>query len=146
MQTFRPIDRETAALVGWGVRVMLVTPEAETGPATLARRIAGFGGLVEAEADLLDAVGTVVEDVVGYGLFVMDCDAYGGLAAGLHAVAMMGRAAERLPVILISREVGTQTFPEDPYAPTLLRSPLSAVSLRVGFEHALRDRLVYQAA
>jgi hypothetical protein len=30
--------------------------------------------------------------------------------------------------------------------PVTLRAPVSAVSLRVGFEHALRDRLAWRAA
>jgi hypothetical protein len=39
-----------------------------------------------------------------------------------------------------------QVFPEDRSAPILLRAPLSAVSLRVGFEHALRERRLWRAA
>jgi hypothetical protein len=146
MQLFRPIDTESVALVGWGVRVMLLSPNGGEGPGRIADRISGFGGLIEAEADIFAAIEAMQSDGTGYGLFVMECDAYGGLEAGRRAVAMMGRAAERTRVILISREVQVQTFPEDIAQPILLRSPMSAVSLRVGFEHALRDRLVYMAA
>lgn len=142
MQLFRQIDTQSAALVGWGVRVMLVSPEADQ----TAARIAGFGGLVETEADLFAAVEAMHSDTTGYGVFLMDCDAYGGLEAGRRAVALLGRAAEQAKVILLSREVQQQVFPEDGGRPILLRAPVSAVSLRVGFEHALRDRLVYLAA
>ena len=143
MQVLRAIDTDTAALVGWGVRVMLLSPEG-TG-ARVAERIAGLGGVVEVESDLYAAVETLNEDATGFGLFVMECDGFGGLEAGARAVAMMGRAVERMPVILVSSEVAVQTFPET-HAPVLLRAPLSAVALRVGFEHALRARLVYMAA
>jgi len=44
-------------------------------------------------------------------------------------------------VILVSRDCPNQVFPAERRAPIVLRAPLSAVSLRVGFEHALRDRL-----
>lgn len=146
MQVFRQIDTESAALVGWGVRVMLLSLNGGEGPGRVADRISGFGGVIECEADIYAAVEAMQSDATGYGLFVMECDAYGGLEAGRRAVAMMGRAAERTRVILISRDVAVQTFPEDLSQPILLRSPMSAVSLRVGFEHALRDRLVYMAA
>ncbi|MFN4159011.1 MAG: hypothetical protein ACK4GO_11490 [Gemmobacter sp.] len=125
---------------------MLLSPNGGEGPGRIADRIAGFGGLIEAEADLFAAIEAMQSDAIGYGLFIMECDAYGGLEVGRRALAMMGRSAEHTKVILISREVVVQTFPEGPSLPILLRSPISAVSLRVGFEHALRDRLVYQAA
>lgn len=143
MQVLRAIDTETAALVGWGVRVLLLSPEA--GEARVAGRIAGLGGVVEVENDLYAAVETLNDDATGYGLFVMECDGFGGLEAGARVVAMIGRVAERMPVILVSSEVAVQTFPET-HAPILLRAPLSAVALRVGFEHALRARLIYLAA
>ncbi len=143
MQVHRAIDTEPAALVGWGVRVMVLSPDG--GESRTIERIAGLGGRVEVESDLYTAVETLNDDATGYGLFVMECDGFGGLEAGARAVAMMGRAVERMPVILVSSEVAVQTFPET-HAPVLLRAPLSAVALRVGFEHALRERLVYLAA
>ena len=146
MQLFRQLDQEGAALVGWGVRVLLLAPNGGEGGARIAERLQGFGGLIETEYDEYAALEALQADATGFGLFVMECDPYGGLAAGRRVMSMIGLAAERTRCILISREVAVQTFPEDPMQPMLLRSPLSAVSLRVGFEHALRDRLVYQAA
>jgi hypothetical protein len=146
MQLFRTFDQQDAALVGWGVRVLLLAPNGGEGGARIAERLQGFGGLIEAEYDEFAALEALQADATGYGLFVMECDPYGGLAAGRRVVSMLGLAARRTRTILISREVAVQTFPEDPQQPILLRSPLSAVSLRVGFEHALRERLVYQAA
>jgi hypothetical protein len=146
MQVLRAIDTETAALVGWGVRVMLLSPSGGEGPGRVADRIAGLGGVVEVETDLYAAIETLTEDATGYGLFVMECDGFGGVQAGRNAVSMLGRVVERMPVMLVSSEVAVQTFPEQPNAPVLLRAPLSSVALRVGFEHALRERLIYMAA
>lgn len=146
MQLFRQIDPGTAALVGWGVRVMLLSPNGGEGPGRVAERIAGFGGRIETEADIFACVDAIAEDATGFGLLVIECDAFGGLDAGRRVMSMLGSAGERLPVVLISRDVQEQVFPVDGKAPIQLRAPLSAVSLRVGFEHALRDRLVYMAA
>lgn len=146
MQVLRAIDTEAAALVGWGVRVMLLSATGGEGTGRAAERLAGLGGIVEVETDLLSAVETLTDDATGYGLFVMECDGFGGLEAGRHALSMVGRLVESMPVILISAEVAVQTFPEQARAPVLLRAPLSSVGLRVGFEHALRARLIYLAA
>lgn len=143
MQLFRPIDTESAALVGWGVRVLLLSQTGGEGAGRVADRIAGFGGLVEPETDLFQAIETVAGDATGFGLFIMECDGYGGLEAGLRAASLLGRAQETTQIILISRDVQRQEFPSLQGQPILLRAPLSAVSLRVGFEHALRDRTVY---
>ena len=96
---------------------------------------------MELTGDLFVGLEAAIEDPADYGLFVIDCDAIGGLDAGRRAFAMLADVARRLPVILISKECQQQAFPEDRYAPIVLRSPLSAVSMRVGFEHALRERL-----
>lgn len=146
MQVFRQVEAENAALVGWGVRVLLLSPNGGEGQGQVAARIAGFGGIIETESDVFAAVETLLGDATGFGLFVMECDGYGGIEAGRRVIQMMGRAAERMRVILIGNEVAAQSFPDEPGQPILLRAPLSAVSLRVGFEHALRERLVYMAA
>lgn len=139
MQLIRSFEQDNAALVGFGIRVLLLTNETGEGPIT--RRLAGLGGRVEQTDELFAGLEAAIEDTGGYGLFVIDCDAMGGLEQGRKAFSMLGEVARRLPVILISKECGQQTFPEERNAPTMLRAPLSAVSLRVGFEHALRERL-----
>ena len=53
---------------------------------------------------------------------------------------------QNLPVMLIAAGVAQQDFPEDRAEPVVLRAPVSAVALRVGFEHALRERLIWRAA
>lgn len=145
MQMFRQSDQD-ADLVGWGVRVMFLAQDGCPKAEVAAQRLAGFGGLVESEYEFFAALEAMIEDPHGYGLFVMECDSIGGLEAGQRAFSLLRGAGVTLPVILISAECVAQVFPEDRNAPILLRSPLSAVSLRVGFEHALRERLIWQAA
>jgi len=145
MQIFRA-DNHEAELVGWGVRVLMVSDPRATGTESVMRRVSGFGGLVDHQDELYAGLGAMLDDPTGYGLFVMLCDELGGLEVGQKAHALLRGSNCTAPIILISNEVSEQSFPEDRSAPILLRSPLSAVSMRVGFEHALRERLIWQAA
>jgi hypothetical protein len=138
---------EDAALVGWGVRVLLLADPMSNRTEEIMRRVAGFGGLVEEQHELFAAMSALLDDPAGYGMLMMDCDVFGGLEAGRRALSLLRGSGLRIPAILLSSEVkGGQTFPEDRMEPILLRAPVSAVSLRVGFEHALRERLVWRAA
>jgi hypothetical protein len=141
MQVFRPVDYAPATLVGAGLRILLAT--ANPG---VADRLARLGGTVEVEAELFVAIGAIIDDPHGWGLFVIDADGLGGLDEARRVVNLIRADRPMLPVIILSGEVGGQVFPEDPAEPVLLRGPTSAVSLRVGVEHALRDRLVWAAA
>ncbi|HRK42690.1 MAG TPA: hypothetical protein PLH11_06600, partial [Gemmobacter sp.] len=141
MQIFRA-DNHEAELVGWGVRVLMVSDPRATGTESVMRRVSGFGGLVDHQDELYAGLGAMLDDPTGYGLFVMLCDELGGLEVGQKAHALLRGSNCTAPIILISNEVSEQSFPEDRSAPILLRSPLSAVSMRVGFEHALRERLI----
>ncbi len=143
MQITHEFDTIAALPVGYGVRVLFLSADAAS---PLRDRIAGLGGAVETEAELYSALAAMIDDPMGYGLFVMDCDALGGVEAGMRAAATLAAVQSRVPVILISREFSAQVFPQDRDAPVCLRAPMSAVSLRVGFEHALRDRLMWRAA
>jgi hypothetical protein len=98
--------------------------------------------------EVFAALSEAIDDLAGYALFVVDCatDGVGGLEAARHAVMLAGGVASRVPVILVSQDCREQSFPLDRQQPTVLRAPLSAVSMKVGFEHALHDGLVYQAA
>lgn len=143
MHTFRVHEQESAGLVGWGVRVLLL---ASGDDGVLASRIAGFGGRVDVETELYAGLSAVIDDPAGWSLFVVDCDAFGGLEAVRRATSMLGAASERLSILLISSECERQIFPEDRHSPIILRGPVSPVSLRVGFEHALRDRISWRVA
>ncbi len=144
MQQVRSFEQDNAALVGWGIRVMLVTTDGPDGLA--ARRLAGLGGQVECQNELFTGLSQLIDDPYGYGLLVIDCDAFGGVDNVRRACTKLGEEASRVPVILFSRTCPSQLFPPDRHTPILLRAPLSAVSLRVGFEYALRDRLAVRAA
>lgn len=139
MQAVRSLEQQNFALVGFGVHVLLVAPPgAENG---IMNRLAGMGGVVDHRCELFEGLEALIEDPFDYGLCVIDCDAIGGLDAGRRAVQMLSVASRRVPVILVSGECKAQEFPADSQAPVVLRAPASAVSMRVGFEHALRDRL-----
>lgn len=141
MQLFREADQSSAESVGVGVRVLLLAPD-DARPA-IEGRLAALGARVETENELYSGLSMLIDDPFGYGLFVMACDAYGGLEAGERAVSMLNGVAERIPVVLVSRDCQQQVFPEDRRAPIRLRAPASAVSLRIAVELALRDRLVW---
>lgn len=146
MQFFRQDEVEISAIVGWGVRVLLLTAAEDAGQSKVAARVAGLGGIVEVENDAFSALDTLILDGTGYGLFVVECDAFGGLDAGRNLVSMLHKGGVALPVILVCSDCAEQEFPNENNGPVVLRAPVSAVSLRVGFEHAMRDRLVFQAA
>ncbi|WP_022704963.1 hypothetical protein [Pseudorhodobacter ferrugineus] len=146
MQFFRQNESDVSAIVGWGVRVMILTSAEEVTQSKAAVRIAGLGGQVEIENEAFSALDTLILDDTGYGLLVIECDSFGGLAAGRNLVSMLHKGGVSLPVILVSSDCTEQEFPYEGNAPVVLRAPISAVSLRVGFEHAMRDRLVFQAA
>lgn len=124
--------------------MLLLSSEDEQGP--IARRLARQGCRVDIVDELFAALSEVIDDPAGYALFVVDCDAdgVGGLQASQRAVQMLGEAAARVPVLLVSRDCREQRFPAERRQPTVLRAPLSAVSLKVGVEHALRGRLLFQ--
>lgn len=105
------------------------------------KRISGLGCRIEQEDELFAALDKLLTDPAGYGLFIMDADAFGGLASGHRAFRLLGDVATRVPMIIFSSECQEQVFPDSRESPTVLRAPLSAVSLRAGFEHALRAKM-----
>jgi hypothetical protein len=136
MQYVRSFEHHSAAQVGFGIRMMIVSADRLDNP--LLKRLAGFGGSLELSEELFIGISAIIDDPAGYGLCVIDCDAIGGLAAGRRAHALLAAAVQ---VILISSECESQEFPEERGQAVLLRAPASGVAMRVGFEHALRDRL-----
>lgn len=143
MQFNHDFDAVAAQPVAWGVRILVLARSADD---PLIARVAALGGPVEVETELYAALSAMIDDPSGYGLFVMDADAQGGRAVALQAVRTLAAVTQRVPVILISREHDKQVFPQERGEPVCLRAPLSSISLRVGFEHALRDRLLWAAA
>ncbi|MDQ2067329.1 hypothetical protein Q9295_13205 [Xinfangfangia sp. CPCC 101601] len=143
MQLTRDFGLDGALPVGWGVRVMVLSNDAQS---PLQERLAGMGGVVEHEIEVYAALSAIIDDPAGYGLFVVDCDSLGGVEVGARVAATLTAVQSRVPVILISEAHSTQVFPQERDEPVCLRGPVSVLSLRMGFEHALRDRLVWRAA
>lgn len=143
MQVFRPIDYVPATLVGRGFKVMLAGADAGS---AVAGKLARLGGEVEAEPEAFMALGAVMDDPQGYGLFVINADGIGGDEPAQRVCALLKGAYPRLPVIIIGGECQDQRFPEEIVEPVRLRAPLSAISLRVGFEHAMRERMLWATA
>ena len=139
MQLVRSFEYDNSAQVGFGVRVLLVSAHDQSGQ--IATRLASLGSVIEFATEVFTGLESIHNDPAGYELFVLDCDSCGGIEAGLKAVSMLAGTSRHIASILVSQECRLQVFSEDRHKPTILRAPLSAVSLRVGFEHALRDRL-----
>lgn len=87
-----------------GLSVMVLAPADWGGLGRAADHIADLGGEIEHEAEMFTALSALIDDPAGYGLFVMACDSYGGLAAGRTACALLGGLTARVPVILITGE------------------------------------------
>lgn len=143
MKHLRAVKSERTMHVGSGVRVLILSDGSDQ---DADDRIVELGGKVDAETELYTALAAMMDDPQGFGLFVMQVDGFGGMDAGLRAFQMLRAAEVRIPVILVGAECGRQVFPEERSAPIVLQAPLSMVSLRVGFEHALHDRVIWRAA
>lgn len=144
MQLIRSFAQDDAAPVGLGIRVLMLT--GPHGEPPLARRLAGLGGRVDCIDDPVLALQALAQEPEGFGLVVIDCDALGGIEAGHRFLSRLSAVHADQPALLISSECRQQHFPHDSFAPVLLRAPVSAVSIKVGFEHALRHRLAPRLA
>lgn len=146
MQIIRGFQGDNTADIGMKVRVLVLTDEGEDGQ--ISRRLASLGGTVEVVDELFAALSDLIDDPAGYGLFVMDCDApgVGGLGAARRALQLLGDLVLRVPVILTSSAFRDHSFPVERNLPTALRAPVSMMSLREAYEHALRGRMLHRAA
>jgi hypothetical protein len=143
MQYSHAFDASEALAVGWGVRVLLLSASPDP---SVADRLAGLGAHVDREAEFYTAMSAIIDDPAGFSLLVVDCDSLGGVEAGRRAAATLAAVQCRVPVLMFSTAFQSQVFPESRQAAVCLRAPLSSVALRVGFEHALRGRLMWQTA
>lgn len=142
MQVVRSFFSQDAASVGWPIRTMLVA--GPDGGAVTEKRLAGIGAQVQRAGDIYTAMSDVVDDPGYYDMMIVECDGLGGVAEARRIVKLMGDTMVSVPVILITSDCQTQVFALERHEPTVLRAPLSPVSMRVAFEHVLRDRLVPQ--
>lgn len=139
MQTFMQTDRQKPAPHTLGVRVMVLTDQ---GDGLTCQRLAAYGSLVDASDDLEEAVSAILEDRVGYDLFVMDCDAFGGIAGAERAISALIAGDAKMRVMLVSREFDVPAYPLGRRTAVCLPEDVSDASFRIGFDHVLRDRAV----
>jgi hypothetical protein len=144
MQFFHPIAQDDAALVGFGLAVMLVAPNGAPTTEQKAGRLAGLGCTITVEPNVRRAQAAMASGQ--HDLLVIDAEATGGLTAALSVLSSMRRSGIETRAIIVSHGVKEQTFPVDPMEPILLRAPMSAVGVRVAVEYALRDREQAQIA
>jgi hypothetical protein len=137
VQTFVQTGRQRVHTGTGSVRVMLLTdhPEGRSGA-----RLAGYGSLVDVSGDLEDAVSTILEDPLGYDLFVMDCDGFGGIAGAEQAISTLIAGDAKIRVMLVSREFDVPVYPLGRRTAVCLPKDVSDASFRIGFDHVLRDR------
>jgi len=137
VQTFIQPNRQRVSAHTLGVRVMLLTehPDGQS-----ARRLASYGSLTDACDDLDTAVAMVLEDPLGYDLFVMDCDGFGGVAAAEKAIAALIAGGARIRLMLISSEFDVPVYPLGRRTAVCLPQDVADESFRIGFDHVLRDR------
>jgi hypothetical protein len=131
------VNRRSAPGQVPGVRVLLLT-DAPQGPT--AQRLAGLGGLVDIRDSLATALTDILNDALGYDLFVMDCDGFGGIQAGERAIAALIAAEARMRVMLVSLAFDSPAFPMGQRAVVCLPHDCHEASFRRGYDHALRDR------
>jgi hypothetical protein len=137
VQIYARTDGQVAAHRGPAVRVMLLTDRPD---GVTARRLVSYGSLVDVEERLEDAVAGIVGDAIGYDLFVMDCDAFGGLAGAENAVASLISAQARMRIMLISGDFDVPAYPMGLRSAVSLPETTPEPLFRRGYDHALRDR------
>ena len=137
MQTFIQTDRRLVQPHTLGVRVMLLTDHSD---GCTARRLAQYGCVMDIADDIEEAVTTILDDPLGYDLFVMDCDGFGGITGAEQAIATLIAGDAKMRVMLVSREFDVPAYPLGRRTAVCLPVDVSDSSFRIGFDHVLRDR------
>jgi hypothetical protein len=137
VQTFIQTERQQVLPHTHGVRIMLLTDQAD---GRTAQRLADFGSLVDVSDQIEDAVATILGDPIGYDLFVMDCDGFGGIGGAEQAISSLIAGDARMRVMLVSREFDVAVYPLGRRTAVCLPEDVSDASFRIGFDHVLRDR------
>lgn len=120
-----------------GVRVLLLTDR--VGGET-AQRLARYGNVLDIETAFEPALAALLGDLMGYDLFVMDCDGFGGVEAAERAIARLISADAKMRVMLVSGEFDAPAYPLGRRSAVCLPDHISDEAFRFGFDHVLRDR------
>jgi hypothetical protein len=137
VQTFIQANRHKVARHTLGVRVMLLTDHAD---GRTGQRLADYGSLVDVAEVLEEAVAAVLEDPIGYDLFVMDCDGFGGITGAERAISTLIAGGARTRLMLVSSEFDVPVYPLGRRTAVCLPDDVAEESFRIGFDHVLRDR------
>jgi hypothetical protein len=137
VQTFIQTNRQQVQPHTLGVRVMLLTDRVD---GRTARRLAQYGSLVDVLEDLDEAVAAILEDPLGYDLFVMECDGFGGIAGAEQAISALIAGDAKMRIMLVSSEFDVPAYPLGRRTAVCLPEDVSDASFRIGFDHVLRDR------
>jgi hypothetical protein len=105
-----------------------------------ALRLVSLGSLVDISNDLELALNRVIGDPLGYDLFVMECDAFGGLPGAETAISRLIAADARMRVMLIGSAFDEPAYPLGRRSAVSLPAAVSDGAFRHGFDHVLRDR------
>ncbi|MCU0826737.1 MAG: hypothetical protein MUE52_04880 [Tabrizicola sp.] len=116
---------------------MLLTDQPDSASAL---RLVDLGSLLDISRDLDGALARIVEDPLGYDLFVMECDAFGGLAGAETAIAKLIAADARMRVMLVGSDFDEPAYPLGRRTAVSLPAAVSDAAFRHGFDHVLRDR------
>lgn len=138
MQTAIGSGSKTFSAPQMGVRVLLLS-DVEGG--RTASRLARCGSHVDVEEALDAALKRLCHDPMGYDLFVMDCDGYGGISGGERAVSALIAAAAKMRVMLVSRDFDAPALPFGRRTAVCLPVAAGDEDFRKGFDHVLRDRV-----
>lgn len=142
MPVLSAVDLDLSAPAPRGIRALVLSPE----PSDVTTRcIADQGCSVEHEHELFAALDRLLSDPTGYEIFVMDTDAFGGMAVGRRAVRLLGELAQRISVILIGADCTEQDLAADRDRLTVLRAPVQTMVLREVMDGAQRQRRVLYA-
>jgi hypothetical protein len=120
-----------------GVRILLLSAS-DGGPTE--SRLAGCGGHVDVAGALDVALSRLSRDPIGYDLFVMECDGFGGISGGVHAVSSLVAAEAKMRVMLLSEEFEAPALPFGRRAAVCLPVAAGEEEFRKGYQHVLRDR------
>jgi hypothetical protein len=138
MQTAIGAGRKAFPVRSMGVRVLLLSDAINS---RTADRLASCGSHVDVEETLDLALRRLRHDPMGYDLFVMDCDGYGGMSGGELAVSSLIAAEAKMRVMLVSRDFDEPALPFGRRTAVCLPSGVGDDDFRRGFDHVLRDRM-----
>jgi len=137
VQTVAGIEPRMQAGAAMAVRVLVLTDRPDSHS---AQRLASYGCLVEVGHDIAGAVAAMAEDPFGFDLLVMDCDAFGGIAAAERVISTLIAANVRMRFLLVSQEFDVPAYPLGVRSAVCLPDTVAEAGFRRGFDHALRDR------